>query len=110
MELPHYGVNPQRRNRVALQGRLQHEVRKVDDAGRLSLGRSKAGEQYDITETDDGTLVLTPMSMIPKREVWLYKDPRAMALVQQGLAESARGEATHIGSFALYAGDQLEEE
>ena len=95
---------------MATRDRLENEVRKVDDAGRLSLGRSKAGEQYEITENEDGTVVLTPVVIIPKREVWLYKNPDAMALVQKGLAESARGEAKPIGSFAEYADDPLDEE
>jgi hypothetical protein len=101
---------PHERSRVALEQRLEHEVRKVDPAGRLSLGRDKAGEQYDITESPDGTVILTPVSIIPKREVWLYKNPEAMALVLQGLAESARGETTSVGSFAQYADDDLEDE
>jgi hypothetical protein len=105
MELSHKGET-----QVALRERLQHEVRKVDDAGRLSLGRGKAGEQYDITEAEDGTVVLTPVAVIPKRELWLYKNSEAMALVQKGLAESARGEAKNIGSFAQYADDKLGEE
>ncbi len=95
---------------MALNDRLNSEVRKVDDAGRISLGRAKAGEQYDISEAADGTITLVPVAIIPKREVWLYRNPQAMAMVQQGLAESARGETTSLGSFAQYAEDPLDDE
>lgn len=95
---------------MALHEKFNHEVRRVDPSGRLSLGRDRAGEHFDITEHPDGTLVLTPVSIIPKREAWLYKNPEAMALLQKGLSESGRGEAAFVESFAQYAEDEVEED
>jgi len=95
---------------MAVQARLEHEVRKVDEAGRLSLGRGRAGIQYDINESADGTITLVPVTVIPTREVWLYRNPEAMAMVQQGIKEASNGEAISVGSFAQYADDSLDDE
>ncbi|RYG38942.1 hypothetical protein EON81_02310 [bacterium] len=74
----------------------QHELKTVDGSGRISLGRAKAGALYDALFQEDGTVVLTPMVAIPERELWLYKNPEAMASLDRGLAEAARGETTRM--------------
>jgi hypothetical protein len=84
---------------------IQSDVRKLDEAGRLCLGRAKAGEQYRVNETEDGTIVLTPMATIPKRELWLWHDPEALAAVKEGLAQSTRGEGRILGDFTQYVDD-----
>lgn len=96
-------------NRMGLQERLQHEVRKVDSSGRLSLGRDRVGEQYDINESEDGTIVLTPVAVIPKRELWLHNNPEAKALVLRGLADSAAGRTRDGGDFTQYLSEPDEE-
>ena len=94
----------------AAKERLQHEVRKVDTAGRLSLGRDKVGEQYDIDEAEDGTIVLTPVAVIPKRELWLHNNPEAKAAVLRGLADSAAGRTHDGGDFTKYLDEPDDEE
>lgn len=94
--------HPPTQKNLALEERLFHEVRKVDSSGRLSLGRDKAGEQYDATEQTDGTIILTPVAVIPKRELWLHNNPEAKAIVLQGLADSAAGRTRNGGDFTQY--------
>lgn len=84
---------------------LKNEIRKLDNSGRLSLGKERAGEQYEVNEQDDGTITLTPVAVIPKRELWLWKNSEALASVRRGLEQSARGEGRSLGSFAQYADD-----
>lgn len=81
---------------------LRNEIRKLDSSGRLTLGKEKAGEQYEVTEASDGTIVLTPVAVIPKRELWLWQNPEALASVKRGLEQSARGGGRSLGSFAQY--------
>jgi hypothetical protein len=88
---------------------LQNEIRKLDGTGRLSLGKDRAGEQYQVNEASDGTIILTPVAMIPKRELWLWNNPEALASVKRGLDQSARGETKSLGSFAQYIDDADEE-
>ena len=87
---------------MAIQERLQHEVRKVDTSGRLSLGREKVGIQYDVTEADDGTITLVPVTVIPTRELWLHKNPEAKAALVRGLEDSAAGRTRDGGDFTRY--------
>ncbi len=87
---------------MALHEPLQHEVRKVDTSGRLSLGRDKVGEQYDVVEGEDGVIVLTPVVVIPRRELWLHQNAEAKAAVLQGLADSAAGRTRPGGDFSQY--------
>jgi hypothetical protein len=94
---------------MSAQERLQHEVRKVDTSGRLSLGRNKVGEQYDIDEAVDGKITLTPVAVIPKSELWLHKNPEAKQAVIQGLADSAAGRTRDGGDFTKYLDEPDEE-
>ena len=87
---------------MALEERLQHEVRKVDGSGRLSLGREKAGKQYDVTEAPDGTVTLLPVTIIPTRELWLHQNPEAKEAVLRGLADLAAGRTSDGGDFTQY--------
>jgi hypothetical protein len=89
---------------------LRNEIRKLDNSGRLTLGKERAGEQYEVNEAQDGTIVLTPVAVIPKRELWLWQNPEALASVKRGLEQSARGEGRSLGSFAQYVDEQDEEE
>ena len=84
---------------------LQNETRKLDNSGRLSLGKERAGEQYVVNEASDGTILLTPVAAIPKRELWLWNSAEALASVKRGLEQSANGEGRSLGSFAQYADD-----
>lgn len=90
--------------------RIQHDVRKVDTSGRLSLGREKVGGHYEIVEAEDGTITLTPVAVIPQREVWLHRNPAARASVAQGLADSAAGRTLDGGDFSRYLDEPDEEE
>jgi hypothetical protein len=89
---------------------LRNEIRKLDTAGRLTLGKERAGEQYEADEASDETIVLGPVAVIPKRELWLWKNAEALASLKRGLEQSARGEGRSLGSFALYADDPDEKE
>lgn len=87
---------------------LAHARRQADTSGRLSLGRSQAGTEYDVAQLADGRIVLTPMVSapsvplgvpIPEREQWLHVNPRAMALVDKGLAELGQGVAIDLSAY-----------
>ena len=45
-------------------------------------------------------ILLDPVVIVPERELWLYKNPTALASVMQGLRDAAGGEVHHLGSFA----------
>lgn len=66
-------------------------VRRVDDRGRVAIGREFANQQMIQVEIDGG-LKLIPAKTVPANEAWLYENPRALAAVNEGLAQAAAGE------------------
>lgn len=94
---------------MAIQESHRQDVRRVDSSGRLSLGRDKAGEQYDVVEDSDGRITLTPVVVIPKRELWLHRNPEAKDAVLRGLADSAAGRTSDGGDFARYLNEPDED-
>ena len=77
-----------------------------DSKGRITLGNlAKGVSSFQVRKQSDGSLILEPFAEIPAREVWLYKNPEALALVEQGLRESSTGKTVRMENFAQYAND-----
>ena len=78
-----------------------------DAKGRITLGRLAEGiSGFRVSQTPDGSLHLLPLKEIPAREVWLYRNPQALAAVEEGMRQSGRGETVRMSSFAKYANDE----
>ena len=56
--------------------------------------------EFRILINGDGQILLDPVVVMSEREVWLYKNPHALASVMQGLREAAAGEVHDLGTFA----------
>jgi hypothetical protein len=80
---------------------------KPDSKRRIVLPKDIVAEgvTYHIYHNSLGQIVLDPQVSIPAYEVWLFNNPEALALVRQGLLESAQGLAENYGSFAEFASD-----
>jgi hypothetical protein len=57
---------------------------------------------YNIYTNSAGQIVLDPQITIPASEAWLFEDKTALASVDKGMAESAKGRVIDRGSFAKY--------
>ena len=78
-----------------------------DSKGRIALGAfAKGVSSFRVHKEEGGRVVLEPFVEIPERERWLYKNPEPLAMVEQGLRESAEGKTVRMGSFAQYADDE----
>jgi hypothetical protein len=78
-----------------------------DAKGRIALGAfAKGVSSFRVHKEASGRVVLEPFVEIPERERWLYKNPVALAMVEQGLRESAEGKIVSLGSFAQYADEE----
>ena len=55
-----------------------------------------------------GQILLDPALSVPIREMWLYRNPVALAKVREGLAQAAEGDLHDIGSFAKFRDDEIE--
>jgi len=86
-------------------GKAWEEVKRIDALGRMNLGKDLANETFMVQRYDDGSMLLTPVAVIPKRELWLWRDQEALEAVKRGLEQSARGEVKSLGSFAAFAED-----
>ena len=81
---------------------------KPDSKRRIVLPKDTVakGVTYKVYHNSLGQIVLDPQISIPAYEVWLFNNPETLALVKQGLLESAQGLAESYGSFAEYASDE----
>jgi hypothetical protein len=47
-------------------------LKMVGNSGQLSLGKQYAGRYFEVELREDGSIVLTPMRVIPESDAWLY--------------------------------------
>ena len=66
---------------------------RMDSKHRVTLGRIIPGQvtSFKVYRNAHGQIVLDPQVSIPAHEVWLFKNKRALGLVQRGLEEARRG-------------------
>jgi hypothetical protein len=60
-------------------------VKMVDDSGRLTIGREFAGKNCTIQRTEDGTLIITPVCVVPEREMWILQNPEVLKKLDEAL-------------------------
>jgi hypothetical protein len=77
-----------------------------DAKGRITLGAyAKGVSSYHIHEEKDGRLILEPYKEVPAREAWLYKNRKALAMVEKGLKEAKDAKTSSRGKFSKYLDD-----
>lgn len=81
----------------------------ADDRSRIAFGKAgvRGNERYAVAVNKHGEILLTPLASIPRREAWLWQNPSAMAMVLEGLRQSAAGETHDVGSFAEFADPKI---
>jgi len=80
--------------------------KQVDSKGRIVLDKAYAGSTMLVDRQEDGTIVLRPAVTVPANEAWLWKNKKALAMVQEGLAEARQGRragAPDLGAAAKLA-------
>ncbi|MFM5890508.1 MAG: hypothetical protein ACKPFD_15060 [Dolichospermum sp.] len=83
-----------------------------DKRGRLTLVVEAKSKEYRVMKNPFGQILLDPVDPvvnISERELWLWKNPEAMASLQKGIQEAAAGELNDLGSFAEYADLDIDE-
>jgi len=63
----------------------------VDSKGRIVLDKEYAGSTMLVDRREDGTIVLRPAVTVPAEEAWLWRNKKALAMVQKGLSEARQG-------------------
>jgi hypothetical protein len=59
------------------------------------------GITYHIYTNSSGQIILDPQATIPASELWLFKNPEALASVRRGLADAAKGRVSKVNLDAL---------
>ena len=71
---------------------------KPDTKRRVLLPKDivRAGVIYHMYANSSGQIILDPQVTIPASEAWLFNNPDALALVQQGLSDAAEGRVSRV--------------
>src|SRR3989339_788752 len=81
-------------------------TKSIDERKRLSIGEVahsifKGISRFRIFHGADGDVLLRPVVEIPAKELWLYKNKKALKMVEQGLQESAKGKGKKLNQSLL---------
>ena len=91
----------------------------LDERKRVSLAKAMEsvkgafgdaeGVRFAIYVNDAGQILLSPEIAVPLHELWLYKNPDALAMVLRGLEQAGKSELLKdLGSFEKYADDEID--
>jgi hypothetical protein len=67
------------------------QLLETDDKGRLNLGKRYAHAYFIMEEGDSGNIILEPAAIIPKRELWIHKNPKAKKMLEMGIEQAKQG-------------------
>jgi hypothetical protein len=81
----------------------------TDEQGCLNLELETRSTGYRIFTNQSGQILLDPIANIPEQEQWLWQNPQALASVQQGLEQTAKGEVHYLGDFSQYQDLEIED-
>lgn len=64
------------------------ELKVVGRSGQISLGKRFAGKRLRVEYRDDGTIALTPVTLVADSELWTLREPHR-SRIARGLAFAA---------------------
>jgi hypothetical protein len=73
------------------QGESIMETKTADSRGRINLGKEFANKTFLFTKSGETEMKLELAAVIPERELWLYRNPEAKALLEIGLGQAKTG-------------------
>lgn len=72
----------------------------VGNSGQISIGKAFAGKVLRLTTQEDGSLLLTPVAIVPESQLWMTQEPHVGAIAR-GLAYAAQNAARETDLDAL---------
>ncbi len=67
---------------------LDAEIKVVGKSGQISLGKAYAGRTLRLERREDGSILVTPVTMVPDSQLWAIDEPHR-SQIARGLAWSA---------------------
>jgi hypothetical protein len=93
---------------VRLDERRRVSLAKALDFLKETLGNTEIAD-FSVSVNEMGQVLLSPEVKVPAHELWLYKNPEALALLLKGLSQVGhREKLKDLGSFEKYADDEIE--
>lgn len=88
--------------------RKQTATVNMDSKQRVCLTRMLSKEEKDSYSSfrmyrENGKIILEPVCLVPEKDHWIYKDPKALASLLKGIKDVEEGRLHDLGSFAKYA-------
>ena len=74
--------------------RTQSNHKSTDSKGRVTLGAHFANRAVIVEHRSEDEVIVRLARVIPEREVWLYKNPKALTSVRRGLEQARKGSVT----------------
>jgi hypothetical protein len=74
--------------------RTETRHKSTDSKGRVTLGGHFANRAVIVEHRSDDEVIVRLARVIPEHEVWLYENPKALALVRRGLDQARKGNVT----------------
>ncbi|ROR36815.1 hypothetical protein EDF63_0947 [Curtobacterium sp. JUb34] len=76
----------------------------ADDRARIPAGKAgvRRDDRYAVAVNEDGSILLTPLVSVAKRELLVWEDEMVRNSLARGLAQSAAGETVDLGDFSEY--------
>src|SRR5882762_7039603 len=70
----------------------------ADERARVAVGKAGAhkDDRYAVSVNDDGAILLTPVTSIPKRELVVWENEELKASLYRGLADAAEGKTRRL--------------
>ncbi|MFH1867893.1 MAG: hypothetical protein ABH843_02875 [Candidatus Omnitrophota bacterium] len=93
---------------------LPIETKSIDFKNRINLGTKiiklisrifNRADAYQVFIGKEGDILLRPVVSIPSREAWVYKNPKVIKQIRQGLDEAAKGELEKIDNIDEFLKD-----
>lgn len=82
------------------------DVVRADARGRIVLGAEFSGKNFMVARSANGDLLLTPVAMIPEREVWLYSGSEEAQAFWRGMEQSRNGQVVKGEDFTKYLAEE----
>jgi hypothetical protein len=80
----------------------------ADDRARIPAGKAgvRRDDRYAVAVNEDGSILLTPLVSVAKRELLVWENEIVRASLARGLAQSAAGQTEDLGDFSEYLDEE----
>jgi hypothetical protein len=94
---------------VSIDDKNRVVLKKAIDMLRQQFGQEvESGIRFAVACNSAGQILLSPETLIPLHEAWLYKNKGALESVQRGLEDAKKGRIKKARSFAKHAQDNID--